>query len=322
MELEVRELTKEFGPVTAVRAVSFTAPAGQVTALLGPNGSGKTTTLRVALGLVRPSSGAALIGGVPYRSLARPRRAVGAMLEATGFHPGRRARDHLRVLAAGPLIVVAGVTGLVQSGGNVHDPGVQRQALAHAGLAALLTLIFGIIAVGGEYRYGSITDTYLSCPDRRRVITAKLTVYGLVGAAAGLVSSAVALAVTAAWWAAKGGSLQLSGADTWLTLGGGLAACLAFSIIGVGLGALIRNLVGAVAVALAWIALIDGIVGQLVGSGLARWLPFYASEALDRTNIGATTRLLPQWAGGLVLLGYAAVFAGAAVVTTLRRDVT
>jgi ABC-2 type transport system permease protein len=226
------------------------------------------------------------------------------------------------LLAAGPLIVVAGVTGLIQSGGNVHDPGVQRQALAHAGLAALLTLIFGIVAVAGEYRHGSITDTYLSCPGRRRVITAKLAVYGLVGAAAGLVSSAVALGVTAAWWAAKGGSLQLSGTDTWLTLGGGLAACFAFAIIGVGLGALIRNLVGAVAVALAWIALVEGIVGQLVGSGLARWLPFYASEALDRTNIGATTRLLPQWAGGLVLLGYAAVFAGAAVVTTLRRDVT
>jgi len=100
MELEVRGLTKAFGPVTAVRDVSFTAPAGQVTGLLGPNGSGKTTTLRVALGLVRPTAGAVLIGGVPYASLPRPRRAVGAMLEATGFHPGRRARDHVRVLAA------------------------------------------------------------------------------------------------------------------------------------------------------------------------------------------------------------------------------
>jgi ABC-2 type transport system ATP-binding protein len=100
MELEVRGLTKTFGPVTAVREVSFRAPAGQVTGLLGPNGSGKTTTLRVTLGLVRPTAGTALIGGLPYRSLPRPRRIVGAMLEATGFHPGRRARDHLRVLAA------------------------------------------------------------------------------------------------------------------------------------------------------------------------------------------------------------------------------
>ncbi len=99
-EIEVRDLAKTFGRVSAVRGLSFTAPAGKVTGFLGPNGSGKTTTLRVLLGLVRPSAGEALIGGLPYWRLARPRRTVGALLEATGFHPGRRARDHLRVLAA------------------------------------------------------------------------------------------------------------------------------------------------------------------------------------------------------------------------------
>src|SRR5215475_11612039 len=98
-EVEVRGLTKTFGRVTAVRGMSFTAPAGKVTGFLGPNGSGKTTTLRVVLGLVRPDAGTALIGGVRYGRLARPRRAVGALLEASGFHPGRRARDHLLVLA-------------------------------------------------------------------------------------------------------------------------------------------------------------------------------------------------------------------------------
>jgi ABC-2 type transport system ATP-binding protein len=99
-EIEVRGLTKNFGRMTAVRDVSFTAPAGRVTGFLGPNGSGKTTTLRMVLGLVRPTAGEVLIGGVPYRALTRPRRTVGALLEATGFHPGRRAREHLRVIAA------------------------------------------------------------------------------------------------------------------------------------------------------------------------------------------------------------------------------
>jgi ABC-2 type transport system ATP-binding protein len=99
-QVDVRGLTKEFGRMTAVRDMSFTAPAGKVTAFLGPNGSGKTTTLRMVLGLVRPTAGQALIGGVPYGRLAQPRRQVGALLEATSFHPGRRARDHLRVLAA------------------------------------------------------------------------------------------------------------------------------------------------------------------------------------------------------------------------------
>ncbi|HXZ75794.1 MAG TPA: ATP-binding cassette domain-containing protein [Streptosporangiaceae bacterium] len=91
-EIEVRGLTKTFGAITAVRDVSFTAPDGKITGFLGPNGSGKTTTLRVALGLIRPSAGEVLIGGVPYRRLAQPRRRVGALLETTGFHPGRRAR--------------------------------------------------------------------------------------------------------------------------------------------------------------------------------------------------------------------------------------
>jgi ABC-2 type transport system permease protein len=226
------------------------------------------------------------------------------------------------LLAAGPLIIVAGISGLVASGGNLHDPALQSKAFSHVGLAAIVTLLFGILAVAGEYRHGTITDTYLSFPGRRTVIAAKLAVYGLVGAAAGLVSSITAVVVTAAWWAGQGASFQLSTADTWRTLGGGLAANAAFAAIGVGLGALIRNLVAAVATALAWIALVEGIVGQLLGAGLARWLPLYASESLDRANLTTATGLLPQWGGLLVLLGYAAIFAAAGVLTTLNRDVT
>jgi ABC-2 type transport system permease protein len=226
------------------------------------------------------------------------------------------------LLAAGPLIVVAGITGLIESGGNVHDPALQGKAYAHVGLAAVCTLIFGILAVAGEYRHATITDTYLSSPRRHRVVTAKLAVYGLTGAAAGLVSSAVAIAVTAAWWSAKGGAIHLSATGAWATLGGGVAANLAFAAIGVGIGALIRNPVAAIAAALAWIALVEGIAGQLIGAGLARWLPFYASESLDRASLTATSRLLPQWGGGLVLLGYAGAFAAAALISTLRRDVT
>ena len=226
------------------------------------------------------------------------------------------------LLAAGPLIIVAGISGLVASGGNLRDPALQSKAFSHVGLTAIVTLMFGTLAVAGEYRHGTITDSYLSFPGRRAVILAKLAVYGLVGAAAGLVSSVTAIVVTAGWWASQGASFQLSTAETWRTLGGGLAANVAFAVIGVGLGALIRNLAAAVAVALAWIALVEGIAGQLVGAGLARYLPFYASESLDRANLTAATGLLPQWGGGLVLLGYAVIFAVAGLVTTLNRDVT
>ena len=98
-DISVRGLTKRFGAVTAVRDLTFDVGPGAVTGFLGPNGAGKTTTLRMLLGLVRPTAGTATIGGRRYADLAHPRRVVGAVLEATGFHPGRTGRDHLRILA-------------------------------------------------------------------------------------------------------------------------------------------------------------------------------------------------------------------------------
>lgn len=97
--VEVRHLSKSFGPVRAVDDLSFTVLPGKVTGFLGPNGAGKTTTLRCLLGLVRPTSGSTAIGGTPYPALTRPGRVVGAALEAASFHPGRSALDHLRVYA-------------------------------------------------------------------------------------------------------------------------------------------------------------------------------------------------------------------------------
>ncbi|MBO2454005.1 ABC transporter ATP-binding protein [Actinomadura barringtoniae] len=98
--VSVRGLTKDFGSsVRAVDALTFTVAPGRVTGFLGPNGAGKTTTLRMMVGLIRPTAGEALINGRTYGQLARPRRVVGALLEATGAHPGRRGRDHLRLLA-------------------------------------------------------------------------------------------------------------------------------------------------------------------------------------------------------------------------------
>jgi ABC-2 type transport system ATP-binding protein len=98
--IEVRGLAKRFGSVTAVDGLSFAVGAGTVTGFLGPNGAGKTTTLRALLGLVRSTSGQATIWGKPYRELGDRRRRVGAVLEASGLHPGRTVADHLRVRCA------------------------------------------------------------------------------------------------------------------------------------------------------------------------------------------------------------------------------
>ncbi len=97
--IELCGLTKSFGAVRAVDEVDASIEAGTVTAFLGPNGAGKTTALRMLLGLVSPTAGSATFAGKRYDQLVDPVRHVGAMLEATGYHPGRTALDHLRILA-------------------------------------------------------------------------------------------------------------------------------------------------------------------------------------------------------------------------------
>jgi ABC-2 type transport system ATP-binding protein len=97
--VEIRDLHKRFGKVHAVKGLSFDVEAGRVTGFLGPNGAGKSTTLRALLGLVRATAGTATFGGQLYHQLDQPSTQVGAVLEDTGFYPGRTGRNHLRVLA-------------------------------------------------------------------------------------------------------------------------------------------------------------------------------------------------------------------------------
>ncbi|MCI7306370.1 MAG: ABC transporter ATP-binding protein [Trueperella sp.] len=97
--ITVENLTKDYGKKRAIDNLSFSVRPGAVTGFLGPNGSGKSTTMRCIVGLDRPTSGRVLIGGTEYRNLASPLTAVGALLDGKAFHPGRTARQHLRVVA-------------------------------------------------------------------------------------------------------------------------------------------------------------------------------------------------------------------------------
>jgi len=97
--ITISRLTKRYGPVLAVDDLSFEVHPGKVTGFLGANGSGKTTTLRILLGLADPTSGSATIGGLSYRQLPDPVREVGAALDSNVFHPGRSASQHLKIIA-------------------------------------------------------------------------------------------------------------------------------------------------------------------------------------------------------------------------------
>ena len=140
--IAVEGLTKDFGPVRAVDDLSFTVREGTIAGFLGPNGSGKTTTLRAVLGLVSPTAGRALVDGRPYAQLDQPSRHIGAVLDARAFHAGRSARDHLRALAIEARIArsrvdevldLVGLTGAADRRAGGFSLGMgQRLALAAA----------------------------------------------------------------------------------------------------------------------------------------------------------------------------------------------
>jgi ABC-2 type transport system ATP-binding protein len=136
--IDVAHLSKSFGGVSAVSDLSFTVEPGSVTGFLGPNGAGKTTTLRMLLGLVTPSSGSATFGGVDYRALPRPLETVGTALEASSFHPGRSARNHLRLYAMAAAI----------------DRGRVDRVLAQVGIAEWADRRVGGYSLGMRQRLG------------------------------------------------------------------------------------------------------------------------------------------------------------------------
>lgn len=138
----VTGLTKRFGSVAAVNDLTFAVQPGRVTGFLGPNGAGKTTTLRLLLGLATPDSGSATIGGANYTTWPHPAKHVGASLEAASFHPGRSARDHLRVYApevgvpdsrCDEVLSLVGLSGAANRKVGGYSSGMrQRLALAAA----------------------------------------------------------------------------------------------------------------------------------------------------------------------------------------------
>lgn len=224
----------------------------------------------------------------------------------------RTVRSPWLLLAAAQLVIVAGAGGVVRTGHDA-DPQTARDAVAHAGLVSLFALVLGVMAVAGEYRHRTITETYLTTPGRRRVIAAKVIVYAVMGLGFGVVGAATGVAATAV---GLRGALDLSDVELWRSVAGCAVWNAGFAAIGAGVGALVRNLGGGIAAVLAWIALIEGVAGQLLGDDLSRWLPFAAGAALARLP-GAN---LAQWEAGLVLIAYAAALVALALPTTVRRD--
>jgi ABC-2 type transport system permease protein len=212
---------------------------------------------------------------------------------------------------------------------SLEHPATMKTLWSSLGGALVVALILGIIAITGEFRHKTITDSFLLEPIRIRFLSAKLIVQAMVGVV--LAIACVVLGVASALALL---TLKAHAAIDWafiaqVSLGVILAFAL-YAVLGVAVGALLTNQALAIVVGLLWVMLIEPLIGGFYPE-VGKWLPGGAAQSVLSGAIpsaegppGATeaAAALPLWAGAVVLLAYAFVLTGLAMRTTLRRDIT
>jgi ABC-2 type transport system permease protein len=229
-------------------------------------------------------------------------------------------------VVAGALALV-GVIAVGAAAAGTFGPGDRPggDLLPIASLAQTFALVLGILAVSTEFRHGTITPSLLAVPTRERLIGAKLVAHVLTGLLLGLAAYAMCAAIVSVLLSVRGIDLGVSGSDvTKIIVGGTLAAAL-YAALGVGLGALVRNQVGAVVGALGWVFIVEPLIAVIPGisDAVQKYGLNGAGNALSATGfVQGSDAVLGQVAGGFLLLAYAAIFVVAGTLVMRRRDVS
>jgi ABC-type transport system involved in multi-copper enzyme maturation permease subunit len=201
----------------------------------------------------------------------------------------------------------------------VGTPLYEDLALSTAANANILFLILGIIGMTQEYRHRTATPTFLTTPRRGKVVTAKLVAYALASVLFALIVVAVNYVTVAIHAGALGAAPSLD-SDNLLTLSSSALALVIYAVIGVGLGALLRNQVGAIVGGLVYLFVIEPIIRSVPATaGAYKWMPGGALEALTATFQGP--ELLEAWQGAVLLLGYGLAAAVLGTFLAVRRDI-
>jgi ABC-type transport system involved in multi-copper enzyme maturation permease subunit len=200
---------------------------------------------------------------------------------------------------------------------RIEERDTQRTLFATAGSAALFAVLLGVLAVTSEFRHGTIRPTLLFDPARELVIAAKGVACSLAGLVFGVLAALLTFAIAWTWLRVDDVESMLSGREIAAILAGSVGAAVLWGAIGVGVGAVIRNQVGAIITTIVWTLIPEPLVQALV-PGIGRFSPGAAADALSGA---AGEHLLSPLAGlgALVLWTLAFVIAGA--VVTARRDV-
>lgn len=240
---------------------------------------------------------------------------------------------------------IAGTLGLVFAMSSTGALPGEAPPIPEDGLAPVLysaatavgyvfPLLVGTLMVTTEFRHKTLTPTFLATPRRGRVLLAKLGAGVVFGVLFGVVGVIASVGTSAAILAGFGVDTALSSSETWAMIGRMLLAYVLWVLVGIGVGALVRNQVGAIVGVLVFTQFLEPIGRTAAAfveglSGVTRFLPGAASDALVGASIyavgmpgGAAADQLEWWAGGLVLLGYAVLFVVLGHLTSWRRDVS
>jgi hypothetical protein len=224
-------------------------------------------------------------------------------------------------VAVGALIVIGSLaSNAVKNANDVPD------IFATANGALLFVVVLGILGVTTEYRYQTITPTLLATPSRWTLVTAKFVTYALVGFTYAVACLAVQLAIAVPWLSAKNITFDLGSSDLQQTIISLPAVSVLFAIIGVGIGALIRNQVLALTLSLVFLLVIQNLVAAIPGVlHLWNYLPAGATTAIlyphNRTGPGGIVQTSAA-TGFFVLLLWAVIPAALGAAVSMNRDIT
>jgi ABC-2 type transport system permease protein len=219
------------------------------------------------------------------------------------------------VLAIGSVIIdamVAGKNGQPRLGTGASTD----QMLKFGAIPCVVMLIVGILAAGSEFRHRTIIPALLATPRRSRLFAVKVAVVAVTGAAVSAAVFGLGLATIVLELSTHG--IHHLPAGTASLYAGTVISSACFAMIGVALGTLTRNTVGAIIASMAWTLFIEQVILRAAAPGIEKWLP--TNAAIGLTNAPGPGSLSPEVAG-VILTGYAIGLLALASRTTIRRDI-
>ena len=218
------------------------------------------------------------------------------------------------------ISLIAALTAEFTDGAADESPGSDLMQIG--GLVQIFALVLGILSVATEFRHGTITPSLLAVPERARLVVAKLVGALAAGALLGLLAAGLCAVIVLPLLSSRDIAAELDSGEVVELIAGNTAACALYAAIGVGLGAVIRNQVGAIIGALGWIFLIEPLLTLIPGfeDVITRWFPTGAANALAGT--ATSSDALDQIPAGLLLALYAALFVAAGLFVLRDRDVS